>query len=321
MAESGLTAKHLTDMLRAHYQPPTRQPTGVFAPEIQSPCGKRRADLIFMPTTIAGGKGELVGHEIKVSRQDILVELADPTKADPWGQFCTRWWLVVAHPGLIADLAIPEAWGVMAPPSGRRTRTMTIVRPAPKLTPANPAPGMARLAAWMLYADFDNLVETRRRLAQAERTVARQETEISTLRAGGARPDKRAERVASIVTAVEAATSQSRFLWRDVDDRLIVAAILDAATTADLAESARDSVRRMLRTVESLHTDHLKYVIEELRDAEKLGSTRNALAATAATAAAKAHAVRPAGFEPDTDGEPELAAAVTAIQAQFPGAG
>src|SRR5690348_2999491 len=79
--ESGLTAKHMVEMLRRHYLPEGRPPAGVFAPEIGSPDGKRRADLIWMPTTIAGGTG-LHGHEIKVSRSDLLTELDDPTKAD-----------------------------------------------------------------------------------------------------------------------------------------------------------------------------------------------------------------------------------------------
>lgn len=138
------TAADLLTLLRRHYQPENRPAAGLFAPEIESPDGSRRADLIWAPTTSTGGFG-LVGHELKISRSDLLVELADPAKCDPWARFCECWWLVVADPAMIDDAAIPHAWGVLAPPSGRRTRSMTIIKPAPKLHPVEPARAFRKL--------------------------------------------------------------------------------------------------------------------------------------------------------------------------------
>lgn len=144
-----LTARDMTAMLRRHYLPDDTRPAGIFAPEIQAPGPtQRRADLIWLGCTVAAGS-HLIGHEIKVTRTDLLVELADLTKSDPWQRYCDRWWLVIPSVALIEGLEIPESWGVLTPPSGRRTRSMTVWRPAPELRPAEQAPALRTLAAWV----------------------------------------------------------------------------------------------------------------------------------------------------------------------------
>lgn len=248
---SALNAVEMTAMLRRHYQPEGRPPCGIFAPEIQSPDGKRRADLIWMPTTIAGGRGELHGHEIKCSRADLVNELADPTKADPWAQYCSRWWLVVSRPDLVAGLTIPDAWGILAPPSGRRTRTMTILRPAPKLDPGDATAGFARIAAWQLYAGHD-------RAAQLEHSARREADEAKRLRervreleaAGGQRPSGHAKRVDRILDLVEE-MRQNRHVWfADAADEDIASALVDLTAARAAAEQLRGEVLDLARTAE-----------------------------------------------------------------------
>jgi len=141
------TAKAMVEILRRHYLPEGRQPAGIFAPEIAAPASDRRADLIWQGLTASGR--ELIGHEIKVNRGDLLAELADPTKSDPWMQYCDRWYLVLPHMALVDGLDLPETWGVMTPPSGRRTRSMTIEVKAPKLKPAEQSPALRTIAAWL----------------------------------------------------------------------------------------------------------------------------------------------------------------------------
>lgn len=95
------TASAMLDMLRRHYLPDERRPAYLLAPEIQAPGrSSRRADLIALGMS-AATNGALIGHEIKVTRADVQAELGDLTKSDPWG--------------------------IMLPPSGRRTRS--VVRP------------------------------------------------------------------------------------------------------------------------------------------------------------------------------------------------
>lgn len=132
LEEKKLDAHSVLALLENHYNPPNRQPSWNLLPEIQAPHSNRRADLIAMSLGESNGHC-LVGHEIKVSRADLVNELKDHTKADPWLRYCQRWWLVVSDPALVEGLDIPERWGIMAPPSGRRTRSMTVLREAPKV--------------------------------------------------------------------------------------------------------------------------------------------------------------------------------------------
>ena len=55
----------------------------------------------------------VMGFEIKVSRGDLMRELANPDKAEPVAQYCNEWWLAVPT-GIIKDTDnIPAAWGIM----------------------------------------------------------------------------------------------------------------------------------------------------------------------------------------------------------------
>lgn len=156
-----LAASDVVAMLRRHYLPEGRAAGGIFAAEIESPDGRRRADAIWAPWSMTAGD-ELVGHEVKVARSDVLAELADPMKADPWLGYCSRWYLVLARPALVDGLDVPESWGIMAPPSGRRTRSMTVIRPAPKLKHGDTASGWRRIATWDHNRQAARLVELER---------------------------------------------------------------------------------------------------------------------------------------------------------------
>lgn len=245
-----LTAADMLAMLRRHYLPEGRPPGGVFAPEIQSPCGRRRADLIWLSTTIAGGR-HMIGHEVKVSRSDVISELNDPTKADPWAQYCNEWWLVISDPKLIDGLDIPDAWGIMSPPSGRRTRSMTVLRKAPKLNPSEAAAGVARLTAWLNQKLFD--VENRHaaELRSRDWQIMRQETEIENLRAGGARnPSPHAKRLNDLSRRVEKALREKKVWGAQPTDDELVAALVDLSMVQDRAREIARSINGLRTGVE-----------------------------------------------------------------------
>jgi hypothetical protein len=160
-----VTARDMIGMLRRHYLPDDTRPAGVFAPEIQAPGPvQRRADLIWLGCTAATGTA-LVGHEVKVTRADLLTELQDLTKSDPWQRYCDQWWLVVPDLALIKGLDLPASWGVMLPPSGRRTRSMTVHRVAPVLHPGDQGPALRTLTAWQHW----KLRDTRERIELLEK--------------------------------------------------------------------------------------------------------------------------------------------------------
>lgn len=149
------TSKTMLDLLHGHYILPSKPAPGYFVPEIQAPSGNRRADLIWLPLT-HNTRGQIIGHEIKVNRADVINELADPTKADAWSRYCTKWWLVVSDPRLVDGLEIPDHWGVMSPPSGGRSkRLMTILKPAPELKPTMQTEALGTIMARMFYSGDD----------------------------------------------------------------------------------------------------------------------------------------------------------------------
>jgi hypothetical protein len=249
------TAADMIAMLRRHYVPDETRPAGVFAPEIQAPDSERRADLIWMPTTVAGGaangRTELHGHEVKVTRQDVQVELADPTKAEAWARYCTRWWLVVLSPRLIEGLEIPAAWGVLAPPSGRRTRSLTVVREAPRLRPVEQSPAFARLARWQLYRHRDVEVGLRRSLDSAKQSldVARRERERAER--GTAPAPRNFDEVAKVLRLLD-----QEYVW-NVAPEDVATAVKDLHEARRMTEELRRSARRLL--------DQVRDVLEPVR--------------------------------------------------------
>lgn len=253
------TAPDLVDMLTRHYLPEGRPPGGLFAAEIGSPDGRRRADALWMPFTRAGGTG-LVGHEIKVSRSDVLVELADPTKTEPWAQYCEHWWLVIADPALVTGLEIPAAWGIMSPPSGRRTRSMTIVRPAPKLHPMDPSPGLRRLLTWHFHRSTEFLNQVTGDLDYHKREVERLRANLAEASAG--QPNSpQAQRVARILHAARK-LAEDEGVW-SVDDDVIARAIVDASAVS----AATQSARRQLGSLLDRLADPLSYARTEVEKA------------------------------------------------------
>ena len=107
-----------------------------FFQEVWSTLGltgnRRRADALAFGLHESKGF-ELHGHEVKTARNDILRELADPTKGEAFFQYCDRWWLVVSDKALVADIMdrVPSRWGILAPAG----TVLKAIRRAPRLKP------------------------------------------------------------------------------------------------------------------------------------------------------------------------------------------
>lgn len=247
------TARDMLDMLRRHYLPEGRQPGGIFAPEIQAPASTRRADLIWQSVTAAGGNG-LIGHEVKVTRADVLNELADPAKSDPWQRYCDRWWLVVAHPSLVEGLDLPPSWGVMAPPSGRRTRSMTVVLQAPQLKPADQAPAFATVAKWLHWRHYDQVTKVASLEKEAER-LRRLNDDLRT-RSPFQSPHKTRteEAVRQILVGLGGVQPGGRVGdWQhEVTVEDVIAALRDLGSVYSQAQSMRYQFRRVQQALKDL---------------------------------------------------------------------
>lgn len=270
------TSTDVVAMLRRHYLPEGRPASGIFMPEIASPCGKRRADLLWAPVT--SNAGGLVGHEVKVSRSDVLAELADPTKADAWMRYCERWWLVVSDPALVAGLDIPETWGVMAPPSGRRTRSMTILQAAPRLKPTDTTLAYQRVNSWLFHRQEDVINRDLHRLRGAEREIESLRKQLVTAEVnGGTNRSAHATRIAGIVQRVDVEARRG-WVWK-TDDDLIVRTILDAALVAQQTDDAERTLRNIARELARV-ADPIAPVISNLEQArERLAPKQQAGAA------------------------------------------
>lgn len=219
-----LNAKEMIQMLRRHYLPEGRPAGGVFAPEIMSPDGRRKADLIWQSVTKAG-EYRLLGHEVKVSRSDVIAEIQDPTKAEAWMQYCDQWWLVVSDPEILKGLDIPETWGIMAPPSGRLKRSMTIVKQPAVLKPIHQADGLRRLVSWQL-TQSETIVSPMRY------TIQNQERELKDLRDKVYNPkyvqpnSPQQERISKIVLKVEEILQGDGWMHR-LNDQDVIDALVD----------------------------------------------------------------------------------------------
>lgn len=256
------TARAMVDLLRRHYITDERHPAWVFAPEIQAPDSARRADLICLGVSSATG-GELAGHEVKVTRADVMAELADLTKCDPWMRYCDRWWLVVPHLSLIDGLEIPGTWGVLLPPSGRRTRSMTVHRKAPALKPAEQAPALRTLTSWQHW-----------RLRDRDSTITDKDRRIETMRENQRRLEVHAPNNAGLTAVIrqiidglggiEWGHEIGRYPHRVSPDEIITA-LRDLAATKHLRDQAAREITnaRSVLAAMSKGADHLLQEIEE----------------------------------------------------------
>jgi hypothetical protein len=244
-----MDARNVSAMLRRHYLPENRPASGLFVEEIEAPDGRRRADALWVPLTASGGH-EIIGHEIKVSRADVAAELADLTKADSWMRYCTRWWLTVSEPALVEGFEIPETWGVMAPPSGRKRRSMTVVREAPRLYPLDPARAYRRVLAKNHFATNDQVAQLKSQLDHAERRDERLQAQIEQLRLTGANDyqtptTKLVLEVVRLLASASHDWSAGAFrLGEDVTARDIADALTDLARLRGVADEMRSQVRR-----------------------------------------------------------------------------
>jgi len=229
-----LNAKEVIELLRNHYIAPNKPAGGYFCPELPDPADKRRADLIWVPTTWQE-RGQIIGHEVKVSRADVVAELNDPTKADAWVRYCDQWWLVVADPSLIEGLNIPDHWGVMAPPSGRQRRRMTVLKDAPTLHPAEKTLALANVLARLLNTGDDVFTRMNRLEKERDNAVASIEHYKTAnaqlneqMRGTTARPWEM-ERLVLVMDEVEKRTKNHshKYRWLHADPATVATAILD----------------------------------------------------------------------------------------------
>lgn len=101
----------------------------------------RTLDALVLDRYITRGVREIHGIEIKCTRADLLAELRDPTKAQAWERYCTRFWLATAPAATPDPSEIPPHWGLMAVTGGH----LAILRRAKLNKHPHPLPNPADL--------------------------------------------------------------------------------------------------------------------------------------------------------------------------------
>lgn len=115
----------------------------------------------------ASKKYEAHLYEFKISREDLKRELRDPAKANAVGKYCTYWWLAVDDIKVIADLVIPDVWGILVPVKRGSSTMLTVHRRGEKLVPdvfdAKFAIALVRNMAknWVSHVDHDRVLVER----------------------------------------------------------------------------------------------------------------------------------------------------------------
>lgn len=72
----------------------------------------RTADAIAMSLWPSRGL-ELIGFELKISREDWLRELKNPSKADEVAVYCDRWYIVASSNDIVKKEELPPTWGLL----------------------------------------------------------------------------------------------------------------------------------------------------------------------------------------------------------------
>lgn len=280
-------------MIRAHVGgAPSKPEPGFLVEELQAPRSERRADALWLPLS-SQQRGEIHGFEVKVSRGDLMVELADPTKADAWLQYCDRWWLAIADPAMLRGLEVPEHWGILTPPTGRSKRLMTVQRPAPKLKPAGQSAALATVLTRLYYGGGS----APQRIAFLEHVQDDLQARVDTwqqrahdaeaaLRKANLSPDDAAI-VNEVLHQVKVLPRRDRTEWRylypDLKGRedLIAAALLDRLAVERATAQLLNRIERVRKDAEGLGTEVTRVLTERVEELEGIGKRmREALEVT-----------------------------------------
>ncbi|MEH0110528.1 hypothetical protein V6N00_12530 [Tersicoccus sp. MR15.9] len=269
------TAGDVLDTLERSYSPKKDWPSGLFMREVGAPDGKRRADALWLPAAVSGAVGTgIIGHEVKVSRADVVVELSDPSKAWSWQRYCTQWWLVIPDAKLIDGLELPVSWGVKVAPTRVNGRTFTVLRDAPILEPEDLCPALARISTKLAF----ERVKKDAAVAKAERMQAYAEGRLERAEQDAARQGQATlnpltpfiEAVDAEITRLREQNPSRNPLWsiRHIDASDVAQALLDLHQTRALTTDISHVANGKLRQLELLLGDLRDSAV--LRDASRV---------------------------------------------------
>lgn len=131
--------------------------------------GGRYCDMLAFGVWRSSGN-EIIGHEVKASRNDWLKELDNPEKSEAFTPYCHRWY-IVAPKGVVKLEELQADWGLMVVSgSGLKIR-----RQAKKQKTPEPIPQNMMAAILRRITEVGMEQEIRKRIRRQERSI---QTEI-----------------------------------------------------------------------------------------------------------------------------------------------
>lgn len=276
------TTRPLREALRGHFvRPNVDFPGGVFLTEVQAPNSPtvRYADAVWVNFTSTPGIGIDV-CEIKVTRADLNVELADPTKADAWWPYSSRFWIVSPSPAVTPPELLPDGWGLMCPkPSGRRFK---VIREPSVRTPMV---SLELLVTLLKKIDTGRPAMIRDAVHAAETALHRRFADERERQAEGLSPQarKRLELLDGLESAlgVELAEFSSEWGWPPrVEPGELAEAVKLALAVVRGEDKAVQRMRRLTEDAERMKTtfdravDELRAVTGPIADLQSLAQRR-----------------------------------------------
>lgn len=104
----------------------------------------------------------LHGIEVKVTRNDLVRELALPEKAEDVAKYCDRFFIAIPATLRWDDLAIPEGWGVYTVSDDSRADLVTLARPGVAIQALEPDRTFIAAVARRLVEQHGDVERTRR---------------------------------------------------------------------------------------------------------------------------------------------------------------
>lgn len=205
--------------------------------------GSRTADGVAVAMWRSLGL-EIVGFEIKVSRQDWLRELKNGGKSDAIFRYCNRWWVVVSDSQIVKTGELPPTWGLMCV----NGKGFKVIEKAP---PLKADPLTVWFVAEILRRHFNSLKEPE----EIQRAFARG-VEAGKQRAIPSQLDyeiKKAEELRKRVEQFEAASRIKIDDWRnpkEIGDAVRLVIERGPSVIREDMQALRDEAQRLVTSID-----------------------------------------------------------------------
>lgn len=260
MSESKVTSFDVVSALRTHFGD-----AFAFFEQVGNSTGGRVtnwADVVAVGLWPSRGL-DIIGVEVKVSRQDWLSEYKNPKKAEAVARFCDYWYLAVGSADIVRDGELPTNWGLLVLKGGKiHCAKAAVKNESPELTRGFIAAVLRRAATPTSDAlsqeyrkGYDKAREEfRKREAENPRSITYTQEEYT--------------RIVKVMRDFEEASGISlRYEYNGKKLGEAVKLVMDSERMANRLENSRYAVENIRKIAQELEGSYNK-AVAELRQAD-----------------------------------------------------